>query len=362
MDQLIVNARFLTQKATGVQRFAIELSLHLKKNFTKIIFVSPYNIINEQVANVLNAVTYGKTIGHIWEQIELPIFCSKYKNALLLNLCNTAPLLYSKKIVCIHDLGFIHHPEWFNKKFSLLYNFIIPRIVKNSLKILTVSEYSKLDIIKEFDIDPNKIMVIYNGVSHIFLQQINEESNTNLSAVSKKREGVPYILAVSSLDPRKNFPALMQAFLNVNNQSIKLLIVGGEYKSFPGFELDKNLIENKSIEFVGYVTDEKLKELYQNALFFVYPSLFEGFGIPPLEAMASGCPTLVSDIPSIREVCGEASLYINPLIIESITQGMTRLINDPELQRKLISKGINRYKLFRWEDSAYKLINLIKSM
>jgi len=358
MEQLIVNARFLTQKVAGVQRFAIELSLLLKKHFKQVIFVSPNRILNEHIAKKLDVVIFGKTTGHIWEQIELPIFCAKYTNALLINFCNTAPLLYKKKIVCIHDLGFMHNPEWFNKKFSLLYNFLIPKIAKTSLKIITVSEYSKKDIIQELVIDHDRISVIYNGVAQFFKKQWPNENN-NLHLLRENNLDIPYILSVSSLDPRKNFPALIRAFLDLNNQSVKLVIVGGRYKSFAGFELDNDSIDSKLIEFVGYVSDEELVYLYQNALFFVYPSLFEGFGIPPLEAMASGCPTLVSDIPSIKEVCGEASHYINPTEVESITDGMKKLINNPDLRQQLVKKGLERAELFSWEASAKKLINLI---
>ncbi len=162
--QLIVNARFLTQPLTGVQRFAIELCLCLKKILPGMKFVAPRNILHQKIAEELEVEPFGKFTSHLWEQIELPVFLKQQHSPLLLNLCNTAPLFYKRNIVCIHDIAFQVNPGWFSPTFVKLYKFLIPRIARRSLQVLTVSNFSKAEIISYTGIPENKVKVIYNGI------------------------------------------------------------------------------------------------------------------------------------------------------------------------------------------------------
>ena len=346
---LIINSRFLTQKITGSQRFAIEISKRLKKMNPNEIFLAPKNIIHKELASNLQVKMIGKLTGHLWEQIELPIYLKKQGNPLLLNLVNTAPLFYRNQIVTIHDLAFLRYPKWFSKKFYYFYKFLIPKIVKSSRKIVTVSEFSKKEIISILNVPEEKVEVVYNAVSEKFKYN---------SSIEKEN----YILAVSSLDPRKNFKNLILAFKNLNLKDYKLKIVGSENKVFSNTEI-KNLIkETPNVEFTGYVSDDKLIKLYQQAKLFVYPSLYEGFGIPPLEAMACGTPVVVSNVASLPEVCGDAVYYVNPYDIHDIARGIETVLKDEELQKELIQKGLKRVKLFSWEKSAKKLIEIIEEV
>ena len=185
--KISVNARFLTQPITGVQRFAIEISLRLKKELgEKIMFVSPKEIIQNEIAKELQVNTIGYTTCHLWEQIELPLYLKKKGSPLLLNFCNTAPLLYKNKISTIHDIAFEVYPETYSKAFLYVYRFLIPKICKNSKKIITVSDFSKQEIIKYYKTKTDKIQVIYNAVNDGFIYNENIELYTNLSVSLNK--------------------------------------------------------------------------------------------------------------------------------------------------------------------------------
>lgn len=351
---VFVNARFLSQPITGTQRFAIELCRALKKIRPDVKLVAPNNIIHKDIAEELDVQIVGKIKkGIIWEQVELPLILRKYSNPLLVNLCNLAPILYKNNIVSILDLSFHLHPEWFSKQFSTLYNFFIPKAAVRARQIITISESSKNDIVKYYKIDPGKIDIVYPSVS-------NEFTTTN-EAPYKNSYG-KYVLAVSSLDPRKNFIGLIKAFKSCNLRDTKLLIVGSEHKVFANSDIRSEVTGDDNIVFTGYVTDSELVNLYRNALVFAYPSFFEGFGIPPLEAMACGCPTLVSNTTSLPEVCGDASIYVNPHDINSIRGGLTDIIGNNVLRNELVAKGYERVAKFSWMESARHLSEVINKV
>uniref|UniRef100_UPI0040497599 glycosyltransferase n=1 Tax=Flavobacterium sp. TaxID=239 RepID=UPI0040497599 len=159
---IIINCRFLSQTISGVQRFAIEMCLELKKKNLNIIFVSPRNIIHHDLAEQLDVKSIGKLKGHFWEQVTLRDYVTK-NDGLLLSFCNTGPLFLKNQIITIHDLCFMTHPHWFSKSFTIVYNFLIPKIVKKSKHIITVSETSKNEISEKLKINPEKISVIYNA-------------------------------------------------------------------------------------------------------------------------------------------------------------------------------------------------------
>jgi len=348
--QLVVNAKFLSQPITGVQRFASELSKKLRDFDEKIIFVSPKNIIHNDLAQELDARPVGKKTGVLWEQYELPKYLKSLDKPLLINLANAAPINYQNQIVTIHDLGFKIKPEWYSKLFSYYYNFLIPRIAKNSKLILTVSNCSKTDLIQYLKVPEYKVKVIYNSVSEDFKLPLN------------KKAVEPYILAVSSLDPRKNFNNLIQAFNLVKSLNFKLIIVGAENKIFTKPEFKRLIQNNKNIVLTGYISDAKLIDLYQNATAFIYPSFYEGFGIPPLEAMACGCPTIVSKVSSMPEIFKDACHYVDPYCIEDIARGIELVLNNDMYRTELCRRGLEIVEKYSWADSAKKLVQVINSI
>lgn len=347
MSNIYINARFLSQRTTGVQRFAIELSLRLRKLNPEIVFLCPGNILSshKKLAEELKVEVIGRGSGHIWEQVDLPLFLRNVGNSLLINFCNTAPLFYSNSVVTVHDLAFLENPKWFSKSFYYYYKNLVPRIVKNARHVITVSNFSKEEILNKIHIASNKISVIYNAV------------DITLPFEQKNRQG-RFALFVGSMDPRKNMQRLLNAVKYLPND-VTLVVVGGAAKSF-ATESEQDISDR--IRFVGYVTDERLFELYSNADAFVYPSLYEGFGIPPLEAQSFGLPILVSDIPVFQEIFGDSALYCDPNSVESIGQGLLNILNlSPDTKDLLVKKGFLNVGRYSWDRSAFELINTLKA-
>jgi len=342
---IIVNARFLTQKVTGVQRFAIEISKILRKLNEQIVFVTPPDILDKDLANYLGAIIIGKNKGAIWEQVDLRRYLISNRKPLLVNFCNSGVLFYDRQIVTIHDMSYKVNPKWFSKKFYLWYNFLIPHLAKRSLKILTVSNSSKKDIVKYLNIKPEKISVIYNSSNLI--------TNNNFEKIT----GDKYLLTVSSFDPRKNLNNLVKAFKKIDEE-IKLIIVGSNSANFASHDelLDKDIIIKRQ------VSDDELGSLINNAEIFIYLSFYEGFGLPPLEAMCMGCPVIVSDIPAHREICEDAALYTDPYDIEDIKNKITFMLNNDQVKKELIAAGKNNVKRFDWFNSAQKVLDNINEM
>jgi len=341
---IVINARFLTQNITGVQRYAIELSRELIKLNDDITFVAPHNIIHQEIAKTFNVKIIGKKTGYYWEQIELPSYLKKtHKNALLLNFANMAPINYKNKIVTIHDVAPLRNPKWFSRRFSLTYKYLLPLIVRSSVTIVTDSEYSKKEINSLLKVDKHKITVVLPGVSQDFNHMVRDDS----IIVSQ-----PFVLSVSSPSPRKNVVRLIEAFSKMNLERLMLVIVGSENKTLSTQDLKDQIQSKSNITFTGPIDDEYLMALYRKAELFVYPSIYEGFGLPPLEAMACGCPCAVSKVTSLPEVCGDAAAYFDPYNTQDIIDTLTKLLNDPELRKSLIKKGFRRIKTFTWGKSA----------
>jgi glycosyltransferase involved in cell wall biosynthesis len=345
-----INARFLTQPVTGVQRFAIELSLRLKQLDSSIEFVCPKDVMQHDIFEKLGAKVIGKMTGHLWEQTDLPQYLKKQGSPLLINLGNTAPLLYKNKIVTIHDMCFKVYPKTYSKSFVHLYNFITPNIIRTSKHVVTVSEFSKDEIIRYYKTDKDMISVIYNATDESFRPVYDSD-------LLKEN----YFLAVSSLNYRKNFLAIFQAFdiVAAKNKDIKLYLIGDlESKSFAKIDIS-GYLNSRRIKILGRVSDTELIKYYSNAEGFVYPSLYEGFGIPPLEAQSCGCPILLSNASCLPEIFEESALYCDPFSIDSIASNMLKMF-DVNIRESLKAKNKENVNRFSWNQSAITLLNLIQ--
>ncbi len=347
--KIVVNARFLTKPITGVQRFAIEISRRLPKYISDIVFVAPDNILQEDIAREVDVKIVGRNKGHLWEQVDLPFYLMKNGTPLLINLESTAPAFYKNKITTLHDIGFKRYPESYSWSFRTYYNLLIPEILRTSRMVITVSNFSKEEIISVYKIPEDKIAVVYNAVDGKF----KPAKDVNLS---KQR----YILAVSSINKRKNFANLLKAFSELQRKDIMLYVAGEEHKVFGKGGITQDLKFIPNVKFLGRVNDDMLIKLYSNAIFFVFPSIYEGFGIPPLEAQACGCPVLVSRASVLPETYGDSALYCDPLDINDIAKKMKLLLLDAELRKELIRKGYENVKRFSWEKSAKKMANIIE--
>lgn len=341
---IVINARFLTQPTTGVQRFAKELSVRLKKIMKdEVHFVAPYNILDEMMAKELNVQIVGKHTGYFWEQVELPLYLKKLGSPILLSLCNAAPLMYKNNIVAIHDIIWDKYPATSSRKFRMVYGYMIPHLCKSARHIITVSNFSKNDISSTFNITEKKFTVIYNAVDKRF-KRINDEA--------LKRDN--YFLAVSTVKANKNFQAAIKAFneFSKSHQECKLYIIGDIYqKNYQHIDLE-SLAQNENFKLLGRVSDDDLIRYYSNAIAFLFPSLYEGFGIPPLEAQACECPVISSNSSSLPEVLGDSALFFEPHDTLTFVTQMEKICTDPVLREQQIEKGLKNVRRFSWDVSA----------
>lgn len=342
--RVFINGRFLTQRATGVHRFAFEMCKALHRIGFEFTVVAPPKVL-ESYDVTFPIVTYGHTSSHFWEQVELPCFLRKNGNPFLISFSGLGPIFYKRHIATIHDIAFLVNPAWYKKKYYVFYKFMTAPLARNAYGIITVSNFSKHELIEQYHLPDDKIRVIYNAVSSDF---------TANNKTSGGKDNTPYILAVSSMDPRKNFPRLISAFVKMNDNSRKLYIIGGVSPSFNNIEMPDYSKEH--IKFLGYVSNEKLVEYYRNADLFVYPSLYEGFGIPPIEALSQNCPVLVSDIDVFHEVCDNAAFYCNPYSVDSICESMKYILSHPSEVSDKIKKAGDILERYGWDKSAKNLV------
>jgi glycosyltransferase involved in cell wall biosynthesis len=262
-----------------------------------------------------------------------------------------------KVVTTVHDFSFYHHPEWHPRdRIEYFSDNFFKRIDKSDV-IITISEYVRKEAIEILKGYGGKIISIPLGYDQALFNIQNE---------IKIEHQLPerFVLFVGSVEPRKNLRRLLEAYMQLPDRvkkDYKLLIAG-----FKGWK-NKDIMEllkraEGCVEYLGYVSNEMLADLYRSASCFVYPSLYEGFGLPPLEAMACGCPVVVSNVASLPEVCGDAAYYVDPYSVESIAEGMYKVLTDDTLRQNLIKKGLERAKLFSWEKSAREHLKVFEEV
>jgi len=348
---IVINARFLTQELRGVQRFAEQTCLALKQLRDDVVFVAPHGIKMHESAKALDVQCIGSHSGHLWEQLDLPLYLRRNGSPLLISLCSTAPLLYGNQIATHHDITYVRHPESYTRSFRMLYRTMTPIMLSRIKTLLTVSNFSKGEISQFYRFPEKKILVVPNAVSDAF------EPGPPI------KDGPDYLLAVSSPSAHKNFNRMIQAFLMLrNHDDLQLHIVGAASEIFADESLQRLASRDSRIRFLGRLSDSELIAQYQGATAFVFPSLYEGFGIPPLEAQACGCPVLAANAASIPEVLQASALYFDPLDVSHMASAMERILIDLPLRQSLRRRGLNNVTRFSWEESARRVSQRIDTL
>jgi glycosyltransferase involved in cell wall biosynthesis len=343
-SKIVINGRFLSHLRDGIARFSWEMCRQIAEaGLPATVLVPKGTVVPTDFP--LPFYTCGEFRSHFWEQLDLPRELVRLGKPPLLCFSGVGPVLYTNKVMTIHDLAFLRNPRWFSPSYSAYYRTVTPVSARRSKAIVTVSSFSKREIEQLISGKLPEIVVIPNGVSELGTQ-----------GPSSSIRAKPYVLSVASLDPRKNQQRLIDAFICESLVNYELILVG---KCTKHFRVKLNS-ESSAVKFLGHVSDEELAVLYSGCSAFAYPSLYEGFGIPPLEAMKYGAPTLVSNIPSLREVCGRASLYVDPLSVEEIRAGLVKLLRDSTLRDCLRELGRERVRQFSWSSSGAGLITLVK--
>jgi glycosyltransferase involved in cell wall biosynthesis len=331
-----VNLRTLGYRITGVQRYLLSLLPHM-----------PSELNSVKPAQALQGIK-----GHVWEQLYLP---TQLKRRLLWSPGNTGPVGVSRQVLTVHDAATLDHPEWFERKFALWYSAMLPRLIRKVRAIITVSHFSKERIVRLTGVEQERVHVVFNGVSQRFRPA--DSNAIKQIRIDFKLSG-PYILFVGSLEPRKNLALLLEAWRLGGFDGATLAVVGGSGHMFPKFHLGSI---PEGVRLLGCVKDEILPVLYSGATAFVYPSIYEGFGLPPLEAMACGCPVALSDIPAHREVCGETAMYFDPFIPEDISGKLERLLRlDGATRASLVEQGLHHAIRYTWESAALDTWRILK--
>lgn len=355
MKKIYINGRFLTQNITGVQRYAIEIVKALDKYLNdnklndkyKFEIVCPKNIKQNLNLKNIEIKKIGNLKGHLWEQIELPLYV---KNKFLFNFCNCAPLVKKNQIVTIHDVAVCDIPYAYSKFFRIWYKFMYRVLTSRVKKLFTVSEFSKKRLNEYFNIPLEQIEVTYNGIDH--MKNIKPDENI-FSKFSIEKNN--YVLAVSSLNPSKNFKLILETAKIL--PEINFVIAGGSNSSVfkeQGLEITSN------VKFIGYVNDEELVALYKYASCFVYPSIYEGFGIPPLEAMFFNCPVILSDIEVFKEIYMDNVLFCKIDNSNILKEKILLILNDKKIKNYIIVKEKFLVDKYKWNNILVKLLDIIE--
>lgn len=356
MKPIAINGRFLSQPLTGVQRYARELVVALDALLSSgeldpqqpVELLAPRGIRDAPTLTAIRLRVVGRARGQLWEQFELPTFT---RGKLLFTPGGGAPLLHRNHVFTVPDASVFSTPDAYTHLYGLWYRWHHRRAAgMSSLRFLTVSEFSKSELIHRLKIDPARINVIPEGHEHVLA--IASDPCT-LDKLGLRR--TPYVLAVGSANPNKNFRALIKAFQLLRAQlpqalaeSLRLVISGrADTRIFSG-----EASSGAGILHTGYISDAELRALYENATCFVFPSLYEGFGLPLLEAMTLGCATACSTSASLPEVGGDAVLYFDPHSPQEMADAIASLLNDAHLRESLAGRGQQRSRQFRWSDAA----------
>jgi glycosyltransferase involved in cell wall biosynthesis len=299
----------------------------------------------------------------LWQRLRLPIPVELVTGPLDIFYSPDFVLPPTLRATCtlltVHDLSFLHFPDAFVPSLREYLERVVPRSVARADRVLADSESARDDIVTRFGTSPEKVEVLYGGVDSRF----RPEKAPGEEARLKAEYGIeaPYILSVGTLQPRKNYVRLIKAFASLPLANLRLYIAGGY-----GWLCEDILAEAEKhgdrVRVLGFVDDADLPALYRNAALFAFPSLYEGFGIPPLEAMACGTPVVCSDASSLPEVAGDAALMVDPFDVDGLAEAMARALEDASLRRGMVAKGLSQAARFTWEDAAYQLLDVFEAL
>jgi len=336
---IVVNARFLHRKITGVERYAGEI----------------LNRLEDRVRRVCPGLRWIGIGGHVWEQVILPGQVNR--SEILWSPANTGPLALTNQVITIHDLSFIDHPDWYHPAFAAWYNFLIPKLARRARLITTVSSYVKIRVSEAFRIYETKIEVIPGGVN---TQKFKPVPVTEVNRVRQKYKfHDPYILVVGSIHARKNLTNTLTAWKEVHrlHPDTRLLVVGSRSELFSSPAIDE---APPGVRLIGYIDDADLPALYSGAEAYLLASLYEGFGLTVLEAMACGTPVVAANTTAIPDVVGDAGRLFNPLDVDEMASAIDEVISDEGLASSLVQKGLQRAQAFTWERSAEMLFDILE--
>jgi glycosyltransferase involved in cell wall biosynthesis len=364
-----VDARLVYHQPAGISRYTghlLQAMAELDSEDEFVVFQHRKHKVPLIQAPNFRRATLVAPVHHRLEQVALALELYRFPLDLL-HSTDFIPPLYAphKSVITVHDLAFLHYPHFLTKE-SAAYYGMIDRAVVRANHIIVPSEHTRQDLIAQMGVPADKVSVIYEAANPSFVPLPVAPTRREIAA----KYGIPetYIFSVGTIEPRKNIIGLLQAFACLRDkyglsQGVGLVIAGSKGWLYEEtLEMVRTLKLTTSTFFLGRVPDDDLHKLYVGARAHIHPALYEGFGLPPLEAMACGTPTIVSNVSSLPEVVGDAALLVNPRGTEEIAVAMHRLLTDADLHAELSEKGLQRARTFRWEKAAQRTLEVYRQV
>lgn len=354
MKRIVINGRFLAQPLTGVQRFGLETlraldgllgrePQHLRSTTWQLAL--PNDAGDPPLLENFEIRVLPFLRGHAWEQLSLADFA---RGAYLVNAGYSGPLFKRDQMITVHDAGVRAHPDTYARRYRLFHDALLATLAPRVDTLATVSSFAARDLKTRYHLSRDDLLVCRNGWEHV--------STAGDDMAVLRRHGLTsggYLLTVGSLKANKNFGIIPQALQLLEDVALPPLVVVGasDARIYRGVAP----LASQRMRLLGPVPDEELHALYRHAAWFIFPSVYEGFGLPPLEAMANGCPVLAAHAASIPEVCGDAALYFDPHDPASLAQRLREVtsLREPEaLRHTLARRALARLAIYRWEANA----------
>ena len=371
--KIAIDATILRSQNTGTGFYVINLLNGLMKYDKEneyIVFgnkeiIKKFVFLNNKNFRIENVIFKNRIARVLW-QLFILLFKLKRLNVNILHSTNYITPLFKfnlKFIVTIHDLTFIIFPEKFTIVKRLFFRFMVPIFIRRADKVITVSENTKNDIIKFLKVPKEKISVTFETYNECYDSEIKKEDSKKI--LDKYGINKNYFLFVGMIEPRKNILSILKAFIELDDELDEDLVIVGKkgwyYREIEEFmENIKNKRLKNRIIFTGFVSEKELVSIYKNAEIFIYPSFYEGFGIPPLEAMVCGVPVITSNTSSIPEVVGDAAIKIDPYNYIELKEAIKVLKHNPQKKEEMSEKGKEQSKKFSSKKFAENTINIYK--
>ncbi len=376
MQPLYINGKFVGQATTGVQRVArcvVQALDHLLASATApatarpCVLLCPPGFAAPTLRHVeVRRVGFAGLPLAVWEQLVLPIAA---RDGLLMNLAGAAPAMTSRRHLCVmHDAAVFDHPAAYSSLFVRWYRWLFRRLARRAGVLVTVSAFARRQLALHLGVATGRISVMTEGADHLSAAPADDSILQRLGIATQ-----PYFLAVASANPTKNLERLLAAHAALAASGRPKLVLVGEpndrvfapesFSTAAATDTESNPAATiPDVVFAGRVSDAELVALYRHARALIFPSLYEGFGLPAVEAMSLGCPVVVSNAASLPEVCGNAALYVEPTSVASITQAMRRIADDAGLRTDLSRAGRTQAAGYQWSRSAAQLLALLPGL
>lgn len=353
-----LNGAFLAKRATGVERTAgcvlAAIDRALGPSDGRFTLLHPPDVVPPRLVRVrAHPVGPAALPRHAWEQGVLP---RAARDGLLVSLAGSAPAFAARQVATLHDAAVFDVPQAYTRAFGAWYRWLFRRLARRAEAVLTVSEFSRAALSRATGVAADRFVVVRNGADHLHDVATDE---TVLARLGPSPGHV--LLAVGSANPTKNLRALVRAFaaLGARDDATLAIVGGGNAQVFADGAAPA---DPPRVLRLGTLPDARLKALYANARALVFPSTYEGFGLPPLEAMACGCPVVAARAASLPEVCGDAALYVDPRSDASIADAMRRVLDDDALCARLREAGLERASGFTWDAAAARVLETLRAL